>query len=206
MSPETLLSNHYINVLEKTNQQLNLWYNPYAIIIGALAVLFTILTIVAVVIIYLQSQDYKEKMKADRELYRKNIEEFLNAQKEIIEKQNKNSEEISKKIDVILSEYKKKLKESSEKQKEEIQKAIDRLEIEKLTLKTTHLGPVTVSPNIIDYNSPLSMYSNSIDTKLHTCSKCGFGFFVNNNDWLTATGLISRKTVTCPSCGNTESI
>ena len=33
----------YVSILEKTNQQLNLWYNPYGIIVASLAVLFALL-------------------------------------------------------------------------------------------------------------------------------------------------------------------
>ena len=52
-----------LTALEKTNQQLGLWTNPYGIMIGVLAVLFTILTIIAAVIIYRQSKDYKERIQ-----------------------------------------------------------------------------------------------------------------------------------------------
>ncbi len=58
------MEEQYIQILEKTNQQLGLWTNPYGIMIGVLAILFTILTIVAAVIIYRQSKDYQERIRA----------------------------------------------------------------------------------------------------------------------------------------------
>lgn len=66
MDNTDLALQNYINILEKTNQQLSLWFNPYAIMVGVLAILFTILTIVAVVIIYRQSREYKDKIEAEK--------------------------------------------------------------------------------------------------------------------------------------------
>jgi DNA replicative helicase MCM subunit Mcm2 (Cdc46/Mcm family) len=183
----------YIDILEKTNQQLNLLYNPYGVIVGALAVLFTALTIIAAVIIYFQSKDYKDKMEEDRKNYDERIRRFLASYKEIIEEENKKSILISEKIDEILKEYKNKLKESSETQKMEIQKAIDRLEIEKLTLK----NPITVKP------SSTFPYFSALGNSLHTCSKCGFGFLVDQSSQYSG---VYCPTITCPKCGNTEKI
>ena len=47
---------NYINILEKTNQQLNLWYNPYGIAIAILAIFFAILALAAAFIIYRQGR------------------------------------------------------------------------------------------------------------------------------------------------------
>lgn len=197
ISPEI---QNYINILEKTNQQLSLWYNPYGVIVGVLAILFTILTIVAVVIIYRQSRDYKEKINADRELYKKTISDFLVSQMKIIKQKNKTAKDLSRKIDDILDEYKKKLERSSKEQKEEIQKAIDKLELEKLSLKTD-IGPITVTPDF-DYSSISGI---NFSKKFHKCSKCGFGFYINTNN----TNLFYMQpgtTVTCPKCQNVDTI
>lgn len=202
MSPDVVLSNRYIDVLEKTNQQLSLWSNPYGIIIAALSVLFTVLTIVAVVIIYRQGSEYKEKLELDRKFYREKMSEFLNSQKQIIEEKSKTAEELSQKIDSILEEYKKKLEESSESQKEEIQKAIDKLEIEKLSLRRD-VGPITVTPNF-DYSSLSAVaMSDVFSRKLHKCSHCGFGFYVEPGSPMAT---IAGPKVTCPMCQNTDYI
>ena len=42
---------YYQTILEKTNAQLSLWGNPYGLMIGALGVLFTCLTILCIHII-----------------------------------------------------------------------------------------------------------------------------------------------------------
>lgn len=200
------MEEQYIQILEKTNQQLGLWTNPYGLIVGVLAILFTVLTIVAVFIVYRQGKEYKEKLESDREQYRKNIEEFLSNQKNIIEKREKQAEEVEKKIDNLIEEYKKDLDKSSSQQKDEIKKAIKRLEEEKVSLNNT-IGPLTVSPNTIEFEnlgafSVASMYNN-----YHKCTSCGFGFFIKNDDYRSITlTILGNKTVTCPKCGNVDRI
>jgi len=194
---------NYISILEKTNQQLSLWYNPYGILVAILTILFTILTIVAVIIIYRQSKDYKNKLKADRDFYRKKIKDFLDSQKKIIEQRNETAEEISQKIDKIVGGYKEKLKKSSEEQKKSIQEAIDKLEMEKLILKKD-VGPITVTPNF-DYS--LGSVIDLSNKKFHRCSKCGFGFYIKDNFPQTCVSAYNFcNTVTCPKCGNIDNI
>lgn len=192
---------NYISILEKTNQQLSLWYNPYGIAIAALAILFAILAVVVTFVIYRQGRDYKDKLEADREFYKKKMAEFLDTQTKIIEERSKTAEELSKKTDSILKEYKKKLEKSSKNQRKEIQKAIDKLELEKLKLKTD-VGPLTVSPNSFDYSALSSV--DLFGKKMHKCSHCGFGFYVNTNP--TYSIALGGNTVTCPKCGNIDSL
>jgi hypothetical protein len=194
---------NYISVLEKINQQLSYGYGSYSTTIAALAVLFTVLTIVAVSIIYFLGSDYKNKMKADREEYKRKIDEFLASQQSLIEEKDRISQEISKKIEATLVEYKKKLTESSAEQKEEIQKAIDRLEVDKLTLKSS-IGPISVSPDIQGYDF-LSTTGALFGRKFHKCSQCGFGFYVDDYP-TTVMSMLSGKTVTCPKCQNIDKI
>jgi len=196
------MEEQYIQILEKTNQQLSLWTNPYGIMIGVLAILFTILTIVAAVIIYRQSKDYKEKVQADREQYAKNINDFLTSQKSIIEQREKQANKVEEKIDKLLKEYENQLKESSKSQKVEIEKAIENLKEEKSLLGST-IGPLTVSPNNFNLATSASVLGLS---NHHTCKNCGFGFFVSNSGLLTAITLLRERTVTCPKCGSVDSI
>ena len=191
---------NYIDILEKTNQQLSLWYNPYGVMVAILGVFFTILAIAAAFIIYRQSRDYKDKVEADREFYRKKMQEFLEVQTKIIEGKSRTAKELSEKTDHILREYKKKLEKSSKSQKEEIQKAIDKLELEKLTIKND-IGPITVTPN---FDNPLSTVS-LFDKKLHKCSHCGFNFYIDTNPIYSGVVLSTRSTVTCPKCNNIDS-
>lgn len=195
------MEEQYIQILEKTNQQLSLWTNPYGIMIGVLAILFTILTIVAAVIIYRQSKDYKERVQADREQYAKSINDFLSSQKSIIEQREKQANKVEEKIDKLLKQYENQLKESSKSQKVEIEKAIENLKEEKLLLSST-IGPLTVSPNNFNLATSVSVLGSS---NHHTCKSCGFGFFVKK-DWLILGSLAMNLTVTCPKCGSVDSI
>ncbi|MDP2789252.1 MAG: hypothetical protein Q8O46_04400 [bacterium] len=194
------MEEQYIQILEKTNQQLGLLTNPYGIMVSVLSVLFTVLAIVAAVIIYRQSKDYKEKLQADREQYTKNFNEFFASQKAIIEKREKQVVEVEKDIDKLLKEYEKKLNASSEKQKAEIQKAIQKLEEEKLFLGGK-IGPLTVSPNSFDFITTAYGLGNNH----HNCKNCGFGFFVKN-DWSTLSTLTLNRTITCPKCGSVDPV
>lgn len=60
----------YHEILEKTNSQLSMWTNPYGIfvavlggLVACLGVLFTVLTIIAVYLVFRQSKEYKDLMK-----------------------------------------------------------------------------------------------------------------------------------------------
>lgn len=198
------MEQQYIQILEKTNQQLSLWTNPYGIMIGVLAIFFTILTIVAAVILYRQSKDYKDKLEADRNLYAKNINDFLESQKLIIEKRGEQASKVEEDINKLLKEYEKKLKASSQNQKVEIEKVIEDLKEQKLSLSST-IGAITVYPNNYDFATAISGYALA-NKNHHNCKNCGFGFFVNNSGLLTTPALFGNRTVTCPKCGSVDSI
>jgi rubrerythrin len=196
----------YTQILEKTNQQLGLWTNPYGLMVGSLAVLFTVLAIVATFLIYRQGREYKEKMQADRDNYKKSFEDFIASQKLIIDKREKQAEEVESKINKLIDEYKKDLDKSSIEQKKDIEKAIKRLEEEKISLNKT-IGPLTVSPNSIGLDMCDNQFVAGLDN-YHKCSKCGYGFFVKNNDFSSIVTLayLGGKTITCPKCGNVDRI
>ena len=199
-----IMLDNYSSIVEKTNGQLNLWFNPYTILITALGVLFAVGAIVAAIIIYRQSQDFKSKMEQDRELYAQKINEFLSLQKKVIENNNKKIKEGAKKIDFKIKEYEKKLAESSEKQKKEIKEKINALELEKLKLDITPAEPITVSSNFMDYGT--IGYLNNLNKKLVHCSnpKCGFNFYVDMG--LGVGALTIGSTATCPKCSNINNI
>lgn len=79
----------YVSVLEKTNQQLSLWYNPYGLMIGILTLLVALLAIYFAYILWRQSRDYKDFLEEQknfiREETRKQSKEVLD---EVIERQD----------------------------------------------------------------------------------------------------------------------
>lgn len=76
-NPPDILMQHYVDLLEKTNQQLNLWSNPYGVLVAILSTLFTVLTVVAAFIIWKQSKEQKEAFKEALKNYETGLEESL---------------------------------------------------------------------------------------------------------------------------------
>ena len=72
MSIESINTQNYIDILEKTNTQLSLWYNPYGLMIGILSILIAVLAILFAFILWRQGKDYKDAFNT-----------FLDEQKEV---------------------------------------------------------------------------------------------------------------------------
>lgn len=194
--------NIYKNILEKTNQQLSLWFNPYALIVAILGIFFAILAIVAAVAIYRQSRDYKRKLKIDSDKYQEQFDKFLESQKKCGEEIAKKTDNLIARTEENIEEYKKKLASATKEQKEEIQKVIDDLNNQKISIESIALSasaPVVVAPSTDDLGSYLLG-----DKHFHRCSKCSFGFKIKNEP--KARVFSFQKYVTCPSCGNTDEI
>lgn len=72
---------HYMEILEKTNEQLSISLNPYGIFIAALGLLFTALALMAIYINWKQSRDFKDTLDASITKYEKMIQDFLTHRK-----------------------------------------------------------------------------------------------------------------------------
>ena len=196
---EGQLNNTYISVLEKTNQQLSLWYNPYGVMVGALGVLFAILAIVATIMIYRQGKEYKEKLEEDRKEFKNRLSEFLRTQEDIIREKSEEAKKIDIKINELLSKYQQQLKSASNEQKKEIQKAIDQLQ--KMELQNS-LGTVGY------VGSPLTTFGNT-SWKKYKCSNCNLEFFNPENGstlssaYWTGNVFSSLNRIVCPRCNFT---
>ena len=201
----------YIDVLEKTNQQLSLYWNPYNTILTILTALFAIFTIIFGLILYFQSKEYRKKLAEDKRRYEQKIDEFLKQHqqytKKLIDERNAKLKQIEANLSKTISEYEKKLKtllKTPKQQKhkiEEIEKSIEKFKTEKELLKS-QIEPISVTP---DYNYP-SAISTLGGSNFHRCSQCGFGFKIKGYDRITAMATIGTATVTCPKCGNIDQI
>lgn len=56
----------YITLLEKTNLQLSLWYNPYGIMVGILTLLVAVLAIYFAYILWRQGRDYRDFLEEQK--------------------------------------------------------------------------------------------------------------------------------------------
>lgn len=89
-TPQEILG--YVSVLEKTNQQLNMWWNPLGVVVAILSVLIAVLAIAVAYLIFRQGRVYQEALK-----------EALNTQEkrfdDLIEEKNKQFDLIKGNID-----------------------------------------------------------------------------------------------------------
>ncbi|HWO07067.1 MAG TPA: hypothetical protein VNM40_00615 [Candidatus Paceibacterota bacterium] len=69
----------YIEVLEKTNQQLSLWYNPLGVTVSILTALIAILAIGFTVILWRQGSEYRNTLRSFFDEHRKNADNELRA-------------------------------------------------------------------------------------------------------------------------------
>lgn len=203
----------YLEILEKTNQQLSLWFNPYGIMVGILTAFLTILAIVTAFVLYRQGSGYKQKLEDDRNAYTDKINKFIDVYKKSFddqikesEKRTKEIEEKSKKIigkyEEMIKKYEEKLDGASEKQKENFEKIIADLEKQKISLQSS-VEPVsgTIFPVVPEVGV----------SSIHRCSRCGFGFSVDTSRAVYFGGASvftgqNQDTVTCPKCGNKDHI
>lgn len=194
---ENPLDTKYIEILEKTNQQLASSWVPTSVSIAILEALIALIAIGAVILIYRQSEDFRAKQDQDRKTYndrldqdrseqKKALEDYLESQKSIIEERNKQAEKVEEKINEIMTEYEKKLQATTGEQKEEISRALLELKRQKATLQRDigGLSATTAVPFLtsVSLECPKCKYRFR-DTPLkllgHTCPKCGtvFGLY-----------------------------
>ena len=211
-TPLTDIDQRYIEILEKTNQQLGLLTNPYGIMVTSLSVLFTVLTLVAIYFQYKQSQDYKNKVEEDRQVYRKKLEDFFSKWEEKVnERHEQIKQQVAEKYDKKLHEMEEKMKVASDEQKTKIQKEIDRLQNDKIDLQN-QIIPVEVTPEDASPYEFYDEYSFSpslikpIKRQNVLCLACGFQFQVvekTSRDYSSAVYSVAStsKRVVCPKCG-----
>jgi gas vesicle protein len=193
------LIEQYISILEKTNTQLSLWWNPYWVLITLLWVLFTIGAIVAAVLLYRQSQDYKQQQKAIQENQEKIFKEFLKKQETDVLNNNKKIEKIAKEFEELIAKYEKQFTHTTSKGKEDIEKTIEELRREKEKIMAqTYIPTVdTIETNNIlnldDYNI---LWSTTKELKI--CTKCSNKFYTRKKSSISISLLWEK--VICPYC------
>lgn len=198
MLPETQILNNYISILEKTNQQLNLWSNPYGLMVGVLTLLVALIAMGVAYALWRYSKEQRDR-----------INQFFTEQERIIKEKNENVQRVEGKLNDLIKEYEKQLK-STTKNKKEVQKIIDELKKEKARIGA-YMGPVMVSGGMAStISSPVFSHDIiSYGEKSMICTQCGksFSYYRDNiykdNSILFAPygTAFEGKNVYCPSCG-----
>src|SRR5712692_10296532 len=134
------LDSVYIRLLERTNQQLSLWWNPYAVMVATLGALFAVLAIVAAVIIFRQGREY-------RSLITRSIAEYQGILNAFIEEKNREIEVMGTRVTKDLERATTELKTATGAQKARIETEIANLKKVKESLKP-YEQPKFVTPGL----------------------------------------------------------
>src|SRR6266566_523410 len=201
----------YRDILEKTNEQLSLWSNPYGVMVGALGVLFTVAAVVVGFLIFRQGSDY-------RSLIERSIREYQGILNSFIEGHNKQIELLKASVTEKIATLSQELEAASGKQKKEIETKIVELERLSTALKPhelprtretivgptpswlTNLGFGQASASTIAAINQL--YRPSVVNSTHKCSRCGTSFTPSG----VKVGLLGSGDVTCSKCGQVDPI
>ncbi len=204
----------YREILEKTNAQLSLWGNPYAIMVAALGVLFTIGAIAVGFIIFRQGSDY-------RNLIRESITEYQRIINAFIEEKNHQIEVLKQSVSDHIDRLTKENEKAEGERKKQIEGEIG--ELRRLQKELKELKPVeapkpvwpTLTPapfsaaakanlGFVSLSGPTPSTSTLTalgrifirDETQHTCSKCGTTY-----QRPAARGLLDMVR-RCPNCGH----
>jgi hypothetical protein len=119
------ISEHYLEILEKTNNQLGLWYGPYEVMLAALSILFTALGLGAAYIIYRQSSDFKREHETAIESYKIVIDGYIN--------------EAGRQLEALSEELRNQKKDEIERATAELQKTDDPQKVTALEQRISEL-------------------------------------------------------------------
>lgn len=211
------LMNQYTEILKSTNEQLSLSSNPLAIMIAALGILFTFLTILAAVLIFLQSSDFKRRVQA---LINRNETLIV----DMINKRTEELEAIVLKYTQQIDDKSKDLESLGEIGGEQIAKKLA-LEAEIDELKTKKQTIQNEISKTLQVDSKYSVQGLNPSKSVHRCNNCGFGWIVDHpspnfgvrgvngpvgsisgTTHLWGTDKTEDKVVVCPKCGNVDNL
>jgi len=127
--PDSETVKTYQQILEKTNEQLSLWWNPYMLIIGILAIFFTLMTIIATIIIFTQSRGSKQLIKDSMISHKTALDNLISEKQKQLKLYETN-------IDNLIFEYNERLKSAGSEQVQVLTEIISKLENQKQTIDT----------------------------------------------------------------------
>lgn len=187
----------YIAILEKTNQQLSLWSNPYGVLVGALSFLVGFLAVGVAFILYRQSKEY-------RTLFQEALKEYEIALQGSLKKIG---DEYRTRVDNLIKVKSKEIDTFSGDAKEQAKKIIEDLEKEKdsigsrielSSLENNQISPVTLSGSSLDKaltNNGIFGLNGGGTIRSGYCSQCGSYNSLN-------TSSLHMFPKFCSNCGN----
>jgi hypothetical protein len=207
--PATQLSaraeSSYVSILEKTNQQLSMWTNPYGLMVGALGVLFTLLAIVATVVIFLQSASFRKQVEGQYVVFEKQARQQLDGFQSAVDALVAESKT---KITVVIEEVRAQLVEAREQLKKELAesqgavesdlaKHIERLERVERSL-TASIAPTLPVAGSIGPTGPASSF------RFRRAGPTGPSGPFDASVPQSVAGLLGGRRIRCPDCNSTS--
>lgn len=199
LSNEQLMQQNYVAILEKTNQQLGLWSNPYGVIISILTLLIAILAIGVSVYLWWNSREQRKEREEQTKAFFSGLNELA----------NKNIEEAKKHYDELISAQEKILA-SSKANKKELEKELNELKKERANIGTsigTAVWGGTTNPLTISTSSN-SVGASSLWTNGGTVTGPTGPFYAKTTGYgISGTGYTGNDSVAslfglCPKCKN----
>ena len=211
-----VMLNNYANILEKTNQQLGLWTNPYGLMIGLLTIIMAIAAIVVSIILWKNSREQRQKSAEFYKKQEEKVAEEIKVIKEVSDreversaKREERAREYETKFNDLIDIYKDKLNTldaGSEEEIARVEKIVDNLNKAKSSLSSYEI-PTAKDASYAD--DILGTYGHTLSKpQLYPtiCSNCQFEFKYKNKDdniWGTASvNFFNNKKVKCPHCGH----
>lgn len=171
---------NYVDILEKTNQQLSLWTNLSSIAVGILSVIIGLLALAVAYHIFMVQRDNKKLFKEQVDLAVKTIKD--NALSEFQEEIKIKTEEMNKASGKNKEDLKKEIDKISKKSKDlETQIQLNSLNYGKFMKEEDFLclscrqsaSPFNIYSNHITYPTIGSIYSGVLGGFQKKCIKCG---------------------------------
>ncbi len=197
-----LVTKNYTDFLEKINNQLSLWTNPYGIMVGVLSFLLTTLAIAVAFFLYKQSLDHKNQLKEERAERKNEFLKFLTDSRNVIKVLiEENISKTIKDLDILIEQQKKLTAFASVEEINKINNKIAELEKQKASASANVAKAVAVKWE----NNTLSALAGLSASRVHKCTSCGFGFKIKAENPMFIS-IQSNGNVTCPNCNNVDEV
>ena len=176
----------YVSLLEKTNQQLGLWTNPYGVAVATLEVLFAIGAIVVALLLFRQTHEHRAVIQESIAKY----ESILNT---LVQDR---LQQMQVQLDELITGARKELETASAGQRPNLERRILELEEKRDEIMRAE-RPLGGMPAGIGGRSTLSF--SSLLSSRHLCASCGRELALPEPASLMA--VTGEREVFCSNCG-----